>query len=299
MTMPLSTPAFALVRAPIAPMLAEPRVSSGQVSQALFGHAPTVVDVNGDWHRIRTLDGYEGWTHAGYLAVLGAPLPLALSAATVRALGGTEGTTGADANGLSKQGGTYDAERLAALLADDAVPRVSMGCTVLAGDRKIRLPVGAWVHAPQTLLEGETVPLDEMAERFPRDPDMIARSAERFFEGTSYQWGGVTPWGADCSGLVQTVFGLHGIALSRDAWQQASAGLDVGSDVGALEPADLLFFSDRDDQRVTHVGIALGAGRMAHLALGRGGWAADDLTDAEDGYCVKLRERFVGARRVL
>lgn len=297
--MSLSTPAFALVRAPIAPMLAEPRVSSAQVSQALFGHAPTVVASDGDWHRLRTLDGYEGWTHGGYLAVLAAPLPLALSAATVRALGGSEATTSAEANGVAKLASTYDADRLAALLADDAVPRVSMGCTVLAGDRKMRLPVGAWVHGPQTLLEGEAVPLDAMIERFPRDPDMIARSGARLFEGTSYQWGGVTPWGADCSGFVQTVFGMHGVALPRDAWQQASAGLDVGSDVEALEPADLLFFSDRDDRRVTHVGMALGGGRMAHLALARGGWAADDLTDPGDPYCVRLRERFTGARRVL
>jgi cell wall-associated NlpC family hydrolase len=296
--MSLSTPAFALVRSPIAPMQAEPRVSSAQVSQTLFGHAPTVVEASGDWHRIRTLDGYEGWTHAGYLAVLDAPLPLALSAATVRALGGGEGAASADANGLAKNAGTYDAERLAALLAEDAVPRVSLGCTVIAGDRKMRLPVGAWVHGPQTLLEGEAVALDEMAERFPRDPDMIVRSL-RLFEGTSYQWGGVTPWGADCSGLVQSVFGMHGVALPRDAWQQASVGHDVGSDIESLEPADLLFFSDRDDRRITHVGVALGGGRMAHLALGRGGWAADDLADAADPYCAKLRTRFVGARRVL
>jgi cell wall-associated NlpC family hydrolase len=296
--MSLSTPAFALVRAPIAPMQAEPRVSSAQVSQTLFGHAPTVVETSGDWHRIRTLDGYEGWTHVGYLAVLDAPLPLALSAATVRALGGGEAAASSEANGVAKHAGTYDAERLAALLAEDAVPRVSLGCTVIAGDRKMRLPVGAWVHGPQTLLEGEAVALDEMAERFPRDPDMIVRSL-RLFEGTSYQWGGLTPWGADCSGLVQSVFGMHGVALPRDAWQQASAGHDVGSDIQSLEPADLLFFSDRDDRRITHVGIALGGGRMAHLALGRGGWAADDLGDAGDPYCATLAARFVGARRVL
>ena len=37
-----------------------------------------------------------------------------------------------------------------------------------------------------------------------------------------------------------------------------------------LRAADLLFFSDRSDKRVTHVGIALGERRMVHLALGRG-----------------------------
>jgi cell wall-associated NlpC family hydrolase len=134
---------------------------------------------------------------------------------------------------------------------------------------------------------------------FPRDAEAILRTASRWFEGTSYQWGGVTPWGADCSGLVQTVFGLHGVVLPRDAWMQATAGEDAGRDLDALIPADLLFFSDREDRRISHVGMAVGGGRMAHLALGRGGWAVETLSDVGDPYVKRLRERFVGARRVL
>jgi hypothetical protein len=38
---------------------------------------------------------------------------------------------------------------------------------------------------------------------------------------------------------------------------------------------------------------------MCHLALGRGGWAVDDLTDEADAYAARLRAQFVGARRVL
>jgi hypothetical protein len=36
-----------------------------------------------------------------------------------------------------------------------------------------------------------------------------------------------------------------------------------------------------------------------HLALGRGGYAVETLTDERDPYVTKLRERFVKARRVL
>ena len=38
---------------------------------------------------------------------------------------------------------------------------------------------------------------------------------------------------------------------------------------------------------------------MAHLALGRGGWAVEMLDDTSDPYVARLRANFVGARRVL
>jgi cell wall-associated NlpC family hydrolase len=98
--------------------------------------------------------------------------------------------------------------------------------------------------------------------------------------------------------MVQSVYALHGVSLPRDAWQQAGEGRDAGTDLDAHAPGDLLFFSDRDDGRITHVGVAAGAGTMCHLALGRGGWAVDDLTDAGDAYAARLRAQLVGARRV-
>jgi len=76
-------------------------------------------------------------------------------------------------------------------------------------------------------------------------------------------------------------------------------GSDAGRDVGELVPADLLFFSDRPDKRVTHVGISLGERRMVHLALGRGGYSIERLDDRRDAYVERLRERFLFARRVL
>jgi cell wall-associated NlpC family hydrolase len=95
------------------------------------------------------------------------------------------------------------------------------------------------------------------------------------------------------------VFALHGLQLPRDAWQQAELGVDAGRDVGELKAADLLFFSDREDRRITHVGISLGERRMVHLALGRGGYAIERLDDRQDPYVNRLRERFLFARRLL
>ena len=70
-------------------------------------------------------------------------------------------------------------------------------------------------------MSGEAVNAAPRARALPARRGRDRRDGRRSFAGTPYQWGGVTPWGADCSGLVQTVFWLHGVTLPRDAWQQA------------------------------------------------------------------------------
>ena len=75
--------------------------------------------------------------------------------------------------------------------------------------------------------------------RAPFIPRWEPRSARRRRDGSasaSYQWGGVTPWGADCSGMVQTVFGMHGVPLPRDARQQAELGTALALDTSCVEP---------------------------------------------------------------
>lgn len=185
---------------------------------------------------------------------------------------------------------------------DAAIPdlrRISLGCVVRAPDGSSRpLPLGARLSDGDDLLDGDAISEAERADRFPATTQAICDSALRFFEGASYQWGGVTPWGSDCSGYVQSIFGLHGVRLPRDAWQQSLLGRSAGRDILRLGPADLLFFSDREDRWITHVGLSLGERRMAHVALGRGGFAVEQLEDPEDRYVAKLRERFLFGRRV-
>ena len=98
---------------------------------------------------------------------------------------------------------------------------------------------------------------------------------------------------------MQSVYSLHGVQLKRDAWQQAQQGEPGPEDLLDAEAGDLLFFSDRVDGHITHVAISLGSRRLVHLALGRGGYAVEQLDDESDPYVRKLRERFVHTRRVL
>jgi gamma-D-glutamyl-L-lysine dipeptidyl-peptidase len=253
----VSTLAPATIVASVAPMLAEPHVSSGQVSQQLAGHDVAIIDDQGDWMLVRGRDEYEGWIHRGYLA-----------------------------RGAPREEGSES--------------RVSLGCVVGGEDGTSRaLPLRALLGAHDRVQSGEVIHAHELRVRFPTHAEAICRSGLELFLGTSYQWGGVTPWGADCSGLVQSIFSLHGVQLPRDAWQQARVGRDAGRDILATRAADLLFFSDRPDAHITHVAIALGGGRVVHLALGRGGYAVEQLDDDRDDYARKLRERFLFARAVL
>lgn len=243
-------------------MLCEPDVRTTQVSQLLHGHIAQVVERNGLWLHVKGADGYPGWVHQGYVVTMPEPVP------------------------PPEETGWNDRRPL------------SLGCTVRDEHGATRkLPLGALITEGQERFGGLAMTYDERRNAFPPAADSITASAMTFFEGTSYEWGGVTPWGCDCSGLVSSSFHLHGVQVPRDAWMQAMTGAPVQS-MAELQPADLLFFSDEPDGKITHVAISLGGTRVVHLALGRGGYAVDDLTSGDE-YTDLLMKRYRFARRIL
>lgn len=115
--------------------------------------------------------------------------------------------------------------------------------------------------------------------------------------GTPYRWGGSNQNGFDCSGLIQYSFAQHGIELPRSSSEQARAGYEVGKNLEALSPGDILTFAPdpgRSD-RITHVGLYLGDGRFIHSATGGVQVSVLSQTDPASSWWF---ERWVGARRV-
>lgn len=266
--------AHGVVRSPAAPMLAGPMISESPVSQVVLGQRLLVLDEHFRWLRCRSADGYVGWVHRGYVQrmeeiearqwEMGAVAPLHIS-------------LGVEI--LSDEG--------------EVSHRVPWGGRVAVKDGRGFVPDGG--SGP---IRGETVAMAELESRFPLSGESIVREAAGWL-GAPYFWGGIIPGGVDCSGLVQTLYRVHGRLLPRDSDLQAleGEGIDPGEEFEALEPGDLVFFAE-DGQRVSHVAISEGGPNIIHSALGNGGVRRNDLLGRR-GIETELRSLFVCARRII
>jgi cell wall-associated NlpC family hydrolase len=119
-------------------------------------------------------------------------------------------------------------------------------------------------------------------------PATIAATLASELIGTPYRWGGATPAGFDCSGLVYYTFARAGVAVPRTSQAQFQAARPVPA--GNVQPGDLVFFGQRG--RITHVGIYIGEQRFVHAP--ETGRSVSIASLADDYY----RRRFAGAGRI-
>ena len=75
--------------------------------------------------------------------------------------------------------------------------------------------------------------------------------------GVPYVWGGSTPRGFDCSGLVSYVFAQIGVSVPHSSYSQFGMGTAIS--INDLQPGDLVFFAG-----ASHVGIYIGGGQFIH-----------------------------------
>ncbi|MFQ5599451.1 MAG: NlpC/P60 family protein [Candidatus Krumholzibacteriia bacterium] len=259
----------AWVTASVAGVRRQPSHQSEQVTQALQGEVLVPLLHEDGWLLVRLPDGYVGWVRDWHLGLVDTDTPgtyarranarIAVPLACVREVGRPTATPRAEA-----LLGTH----VVSLRTADAWTEIE-----LPGGRR------GWVRGDQ---------LRPGTHAWPAGVPAILDTLHVFL-GVPYVWGGKSPKGFDCSGLVQFVFGLHGVDLPRDSDQQFACGEAVEE----FLPGDLIFFGR---ESIGHVGVACDAREFLHA---RGEVRRDSLDPGSPHHDPELAAVLRGGRRVL
>jgi cell wall-associated NlpC family hydrolase len=218
----------------IIPVRAEASDRTEMVNQLLFGETFEVVDKYNGWKVIRgSLDSYEGFIDEKQCLCISAEEYARLQTA----------------------GRIFPKELVARItetsvksyfniLYGSSLPGYANGA-IRVGDKEFRYD-GEFTHPGTAIIRAELV-----------------HTAKKFL-GSPYLWGGRSPFGIDCSGLMQVVFNIHGFALHRDASYQAQQGTTLNLVSEAL-PGDLAFF-DNEEEQIVHVGMFIEDEKIIHAS---------------------------------
>jgi cell wall-associated NlpC family hydrolase len=167
--------------------------------------------------------------------------------------------------------------RSAKLALVAALALLCVGCSLARGDRPGE-PVPAAGGAQDATMARDAAAANADA----RGMHLLQLAQAQL--GIPYRYGGDSPRGFDCSGLVRYVHALEGVSVPRTAAGQMLAAQRVPLD--ALAPGDLLFFAS-DGTQVDHVGIYAGDRRFLHAPRTGRPVGYDRLDD--DWYAPRLR----------
>ncbi|MBU0983030.1 MAG: C40 family peptidase [candidate division Zixibacteria bacterium] len=265
---------YAFVTTNLLDLWAEPRFNSERLNQLFFGQPVQVGGRRKGYCRVVSLrDDYGGWADERFLC------PITKTAALAYQRGCTSVITKSSARLSDPRGNTCIAPHL-----------VYYGTPVHIKSRRgtlvrAELPDGSLIGLKSSTVKS----IHSIKQKSDVSGRRVIAEARRLL-GTPYLWGGVSSPGCDCSGLVQTVFGVLGIALPRDTKDQIACGRPIARE--ETRAGDLLFFK-------RHVGIALGSHRIIHSSVGGGGVRENSLSADGADYRADLDHAFAEARRIL
>ena len=239
----------------VANMRSEPHHGAELLSQTLLGTIVEVLDEQEEWRKIQTPERYTGWVFGSLQPVSNEELAeykrqpkLIVTALYTRAW--------------------ENASEQSTPVTDLVAGNILTIQNVENRHYKVGYPDGRQAYVKKE----DALPMEEWLSGIELTGESIVASALQL-KGVPYLWGGTSTKGIDCSGLTKHTYFMHGIILSRDAWQQAIQGerVDEGADFSNVLPGDLLFFGSKasdenSKERVVHVGIYMGNKRFVHAS---------------------------------
>lgn len=238
----------AIVNVPVCPMLESPCFHCSTVDEVLYGMAVDILEEpESGWYRIRTHYRYEGFVPAGAL--------LLDEEAVARWLA------------LPRQV-VYHKNCCDVLSAPKVqgwhVQELVRGCLVAPsgqpenGWQRVLLADGSEGYVQASILAPHLTGPAGGEEDLRR----AVVAAAHLYLGTHYRWGGKSPRGIDCSGLVSMAYMLCGVLIYRDA--KIVDGFPIHEiSRENMKPGDLILFPG-------HVAMYIGNGEYIH-STGRSG----------------------------
>ena len=255
----------AIVNAAVCPLKAEPKWESTLADEVLYGMVVDILEEAAPgWVKVRTHYRYEGYAPKEQL-IVGDEAARAWEALPKRVV---RNKNCCDALSIPKvQGCILQSVTRGAVLG--------VGGEAEGGWQKVILADGREGFVQASILGAHfTAPCCEDEAGLRR---AIAEAA-LLYRGTHYRWGGKTPMGIDCSGLVSMAYWLNGVTIWRDASIKEGFPLhEIPRE--AMQPGDPLFFPG-------HVAMYLGDGKYIHSTAKNGsdGVVINSLNPADPDY---------------
>lgn len=273
----------AVVNSPICPLMSQPRHDCELADEAIFGMVVEVLEQTtpGYW-KIRTHYRYEGYAPVNCLVIgdqaaqewESLPKKVILHKNTCDVMAAPK-----------VQSWPRVTLPMGAVVAVTEPPETDPESGEPTGWQLVSLPDGSEGYVRSSWLDTYydkpiDLPEDQLRQRLVDTAMLFAR--------THYRWGGKTPLGVDCSGLVSMSYLLNGIIIYRDA--SIKEGFPVHAiDFKDIKPADLMFFPG-------HVAMYIGGQKYIHSTgkAGSDGVVINSLDPAAPDYRPDLPEKLSG-----